>query len=291
MADEDKKRTQEASETNFTTIVRVTDGAVIRLASGVADGGVNDVGFEVVWNEIVVAGDPFLRIYAELNLDYERPEDCGLHVRFYDSSVNWNGWDCADTVPFPVGQSQWAPVLAKAVAMYDLAKKAGVAVRVPRPATSAVVAWRESVYAFHLLARGGALAAVPARPTRLISDYTYGAAPPRRANRTALYRSLEYCAKGSDPATCLAPTWTWPQPDHGAVDASRYLFVAQVRGYWPSFAQLYGVREDASLNRWKANSKHHLEFRLEPRGLEPADGAVCLRCRRLARVGRRVSRE
>ena len=65
MADEDKKRTQEASETNFTTIVRVTDGAVIRLASGVADGGVNDVGFEVVWNEIVVAGKEHLPVTTQ----------------------------------------------------------------------------------------------------------------------------------------------------------------------------------------------------------------------------------
>ena len=71
----------------------------------------------------------------------------------------------------------------------------------------------------------------------------------RMRPRRSLIRALEFaCAGSRDAVACATPRpLTWPTPDHTVTDPSRYLFVAQVRGYWPSLAELYGVREDTTL--------------------------------------------
>ncbi len=267
-------------------LVRVSDGAVVRLTSGVADGRNGyHIGTEVIWDELVLA-DPFMRIYAEWQIDFERPEACGLHVRFYDSSINWNGWDGGGDVPIPMDKWCFLSVLERTWALHDAAKRAGVAVRAVPPCEEEL-AWRETFYAFQLVARRRGLPPGKSELALLICDLTEDYAPPR-APRTATYRVLEYACKSSDLHDVarrrgIDRAMTWTLPDHTLTDAARYLFVAQVRGYRPAFARLYGVREDSSLRRWTSNTKHHLEFRLEPRGLERETGSEVFHDRPLGR--------
>ena len=79
----------------------------------------------------------------------------------------------------------------------------------------------------------------------------------------------EYVAPGEDVDTRDWPAaQSAPPADYASTDASRYLFVAQVRGFRPACARLHAVREDTTLRRATRNEKHHVVFQLERRHIE-----------------------